>query len=83
VTMWIGFNWLRISSSGELLWTLQWTFGFHERREFVEWATVSLSRTLLDGVSPFKFTVRLATASWAERCLPKAELSQCRSDCRE
>jgi hypothetical protein len=29
-----GFVWLRIGNSGRLLWTRQWTFGFHKRRTF-------------------------------------------------
>jgi hypothetical protein len=28
--VWIGFIWLRIGTSGGLLWTRQWTFGFHK-----------------------------------------------------
>jgi hypothetical protein len=32
VWVWTGFIWLRIGSSGGLLWTRQWTFGFHKWR---------------------------------------------------
>jgi hypothetical protein len=28
--VWIGFIWFRIGTSGGLLWTRYWTFGFHE-----------------------------------------------------
>jgi hypothetical protein len=31
--VWTGFIWLRIWTSGELLWTRQWTFGFHKLLE--------------------------------------------------
>jgi hypothetical protein len=27
---WIGLEWLRIGTSGRLLWTRYWTFGFHK-----------------------------------------------------
>jgi len=30
--MWIGSIWLRIWTSGGLLWTRWWTFGFHKSR---------------------------------------------------
>jgi hypothetical protein len=34
-----GFNWLRIGSSGGLLWTGRWNFGFHKKGYFwqAEW----------------------------------------------
>jgi hypothetical protein len=28
--VWIGFIWLRIGTSGRLLWIRYWAFGFHE-----------------------------------------------------
>jgi hypothetical protein len=30
--MWIGFNWLRIGTGGELLWMQWWTFRFLRHR---------------------------------------------------
>jgi hypothetical protein len=30
-----GFSWLRIGSSGGLLWTRWWTFGFHKKGYFL------------------------------------------------
>jgi hypothetical protein len=38
-----GFGWLRIGSSGGLLWTWQWTFEFHkESRIFLtSWEKIS------------------------------------------
>jgi hypothetical protein len=32
VKVWSGLIWLRIGTSGGLLWTRWWTFGFHKRR---------------------------------------------------
>jgi hypothetical protein len=54
--MWTGFIWLRIETSGGLLWTRQWTFKFHKRRWMVNfltaWVPISFSRRpLLHGVS--------------------------------
>jgi len=34
--VWIGCIWLRIQTGGGLLWTRQWTFGFHTRRR-ISW----------------------------------------------
>jgi hypothetical protein len=31
--MWTGFIWLRVGISDVLLWTREWTFEFHERRD--------------------------------------------------
>jgi hypothetical protein len=49
----IGFIWLRIGSSFELLWTRSWTFGYHEYRDFLNsWATIIFSRRpLFHGVT--------------------------------
>jgi len=30
--MWTGCIWLRIRTSGRLMWTQHWTFGSHKRR---------------------------------------------------
>jgi len=30
--VWTGFSWLRTGTRGGLLWTRQWTFGFHRRQ---------------------------------------------------
>jgi len=40
VRMRSGFTLLRIGTSGELVWTRQWTFGFHKRR--ISWPLVVL-----------------------------------------
>jgi hypothetical protein len=34
--MWTGFIWFGMGTSGRLLWTQQWTFGFHKRR-WISW----------------------------------------------
>jgi hypothetical protein len=34
---WIGLIWLRIRTSGGLLWTRYWIFGFHKMLEVLEW----------------------------------------------
>jgi len=34
--MWKGFIWLRIGSSGGLLWTRQWTLGFRKYGKFLD-----------------------------------------------
>jgi hypothetical protein len=34
--VWTGFIWLRIRTSGGLLWTRSWTFGYRKRRE-ISW----------------------------------------------
>jgi hypothetical protein len=48
--VWNGFNWLRIGSSGGLLWTWQWTFGFLKSK-LTSWETISFSvRAFLHGV---------------------------------
>jgi len=31
--VWTEFNWFKTGTSGRLLWTRQWTFRFHKRRE--------------------------------------------------
>jgi hypothetical protein len=36
VRIWTGFFWPRIGTSGELLWTREWTFEFHRRRR-ISW----------------------------------------------
>jgi hypothetical protein len=49
-----GFNWLRIGSSGGLLWTRWWTFGFHTKVGYflISWVTMSFSNNILHcGVS--------------------------------
>jgi hypothetical protein len=52
--MWIGLIWLRVGTSGGVLWTRWWTFGFHKMRG-ISWLaerTLSFSRRiLLHGVS--------------------------------
>jgi hypothetical protein len=44
-----GFSWLRIWSSGRLLWTLWWTVGFHKERRviLISWVTISFSNNIL------------------------------------
>jgi hypothetical protein len=52
--VWTGWMWLRIGTSGRLLWTQWWTFGIHKRQGifFTSWVTIIFSRgTLLHGVS--------------------------------
>jgi hypothetical protein len=49
-----GFSWLRIGSSGGLLWTRWWTFGFHKKAGYflTSWVTISFSNNILHhGVS--------------------------------
>jgi hypothetical protein len=49
-----GFGWLRIGSSGGLLWTRWWTFGFHKKRGYflTSWVIISFSNNILHhGVS--------------------------------
>jgi hypothetical protein len=43
-----GFGWVRIGSSGGLLWTRKWTFGFHkESRIFLtSWETIRFSNNI-------------------------------------
>jgi hypothetical protein len=52
---WTGFSWLRIGSSGVLLWTWWWTFRFHKAGYFlISWVTISFSNNILHhGVSSF------------------------------
>jgi hypothetical protein len=38
VRVWIGLMWLRIGSSGALVWTRHWTFGFHKSVDFIDQA---------------------------------------------
>jgi len=33
--VWTGCIWFRVGTSGWLLWTRQWTFGFYIRRRFL------------------------------------------------
>jgi hypothetical protein len=43
--MWTGFIWLRIGTSGGILWTRWWKFGLHKRRGIswlAKWLLVSL-----------------------------------------
>jgi hypothetical protein len=40
--MWVGFIWLRTATSAELMWSRQWTFGFHIRR-WISWPDEWLS----------------------------------------
>jgi len=45
--IWAGFIWLRIGTSGGILWIRQWTFEFQERRGIswlAEWLLVSRGR---------------------------------------
>jgi hypothetical protein len=35
--VWTGSMWLRIGSSGGLLWTWKWTFGFHKIWKILQW----------------------------------------------
>jgi hypothetical protein len=48
-----GFSWLRIGSSGGLLWVRWWTFGFHKKGYILtSWVTISFSNYILHrGVS--------------------------------
>jgi hypothetical protein len=49
-----GFGWLRIGSSGELLWTQWWTSGFRKKvgNFLTSWVTISFSNNILHhGVS--------------------------------
>jgi hypothetical protein len=43
-----GFSWLRIGSSGGLVWTRQWTFGFHKKAGYflTSWVAISFSNIL-------------------------------------
>jgi hypothetical protein len=48
--MWrTGFVWLRIGSSGGLLWTRWWTFGFHKKAGcyLAIWVTIGFSKNIL------------------------------------
>jgi hypothetical protein len=44
-----GFGWLRIGSSGGLLWTRWWTFGFHKKAGYflTSWVTIGFSNNIL------------------------------------
>jgi hypothetical protein len=43
-----GLSWLRIGSSGGLLWKRWWIFGFHKERIFFDnWVTISFSNNIL------------------------------------
>jgi hypothetical protein len=49
-----GFSWLKIGSSGGLVWTRWWTFGFHKKAVYflISWVTISFSNNILHhGVS--------------------------------
>jgi hypothetical protein len=51
---WAGLIWLRIGTSGSLLWTWLWTFGFYKIQgiSWLSWGTTSfLRKTLLLGGS--------------------------------
>jgi hypothetical protein len=51
--VWTGCIWLKIGTSGGLLWTWEWTFGLHKKRGISglgEWLSF-WRRTLLRGVS--------------------------------
>jgi hypothetical protein len=50
--MWIGFIWLMIGTSDELMWTWYWIFCFHTMQliPYLAECTVNLSRTLLHEV---------------------------------
>jgi hypothetical protein len=51
---WNGFSWLRIGSSGGLLWTWWWTFGFDKKVGYflTSWVTISFANNMLHhGVS--------------------------------
>jgi hypothetical protein len=50
-----GFGWLRIGSSGGLLWTRWWAFGFRKKAGFLmSWVTISFSNNILHhGVSKY------------------------------
>jgi hypothetical protein len=42
VKFWTGFGWLRIGTSGGLLWTQYWTFG-SQKRQGISWLAEWLS----------------------------------------
>jgi hypothetical protein len=44
-----GFSWLRIGSSGGLVWTREWTFEFHKKSGYflTGWVTISFSNNFL------------------------------------
>jgi hypothetical protein len=49
-----GFSWLKIRSSGGLVWTRWWTFGLHKKAGYflTSWVTVGFSNNILHhGVS--------------------------------
>jgi hypothetical protein len=48
--IWIGLIWLRIGTSGGLLWTRYWTFGFHKMLEST-WVAAQLAASQ-EGLSP-------------------------------
>jgi hypothetical protein len=49
----IGLSWLRVGSSGGLVWTRWWTFGFHKTAGYflTSWVTISFSNILHHGVT--------------------------------
>jgi hypothetical protein len=55
-----GFSWLRIGSSGGLLWTWWWTFRFHKKVGYflTSWVTISFSNNILHHAVSEWFKVR-------------------------
>jgi len=45
--VWTGCFWLRIGTSGGVLWTRYWTFEFHKSGEFPDWMAIIFSRRTL------------------------------------
>jgi hypothetical protein len=69
VSMWI--TWIRISTSGGILWTRQWTFGFLKRSTncLFNWSTASVQRSIwaVRTLTHMKL-VHLMMANVAETC---------------
>jgi hypothetical protein len=77
VKLWTRFTWLRLGSSGGLLWTRQWMFGFERRARYflINWGNIRLSgRTLLRRVG---YSMNRIILNWRQlfpnRCRPVAE----------
>jgi hypothetical protein len=50
--VWSGVLCLRLHTSGGLLWTLQWTFGFHKMVNFL---VIEILLSSLEGLEPMKW----------------------------
>jgi hypothetical protein len=62
--VWTGSNWLRIRTSGGLLWTRQWTFGFH-KMVGSSWVAAQLAASLegLSSVRKYYWQLQLGGGS--------------------